>query len=489
MRNKRFFFRNTFAHTLLCISALLAFASCQELVLEGEEEQEDEKYSSVRIYTRAATSDGDVYPLHIYAFAANGSLCASQIVASASEKVSLQLPRTNDLRVVAIAANDNVFNLPEKPVSNAQITTKEPILADNASDFAHKIAKGYVTSDPLQMAFADITPTAATATLSLQMHYQMAHLQFVLNNLPDACTAAYITIASPYESIGLGGEWNGSKKAVIPLVRVATTQQWQSGDVYVFPTTGNATNFTIVYNDTQGERFAQVSYQSTLRAGTPYQLNGTLSADGLLSATGSVTEAEWGEPQSLQFTFTADATTTIEKKDDEETPKGDDDDTSYKVTSIPTIGSLWQGHIVAAVKNYNDNSADLLLISLDDFPNVTSALHATTPQMASQLAQTYSEHDLAIWRIPTDEEARQLREAYITYSDDFDYCLQQAQGSAIVLTDDKGNNIRYLCADAQHTFSFKTGTSYNAIKNAGASIKNYHLRLVKTIRVNKILTN
>lgn len=105
--------------------------------------------------------------------------------------------------------------------------------------------------------------------------------------------------------------------------------------------------------------------------------------------------------------------------------------------------------------------------------------------MASELAQTYSEHDLAKWRIPTDEEARQLREAYISATGDFDSCLQQAQGAAIVLTDDKGNNIRYLCADAQHTYSFKVGTSYNAIKNAGASIKNYHLRLVKTIKVNK----
>lgn len=77
-----------------------------------------------------------------------------------------------------------------------------------------------------------------------------------------------------------------------------------------------------------------------------------MSADGLLSATGSVTAAKWGEPQSLQFTFTADVTTTIEKKDDGDTPKTDDDeDTSYKVTSIPAVGSLWQGHIVAAVKN------------------------------------------------------------------------------------------------------------------------------------------
>ncbi len=487
MKNRRYFFIcNVFTFIISCLSTLLSLASCQQLTLEDEDEQENGKFSSVRIYTRAALSGDEVYPLHIYAFATNGSLCASQVVTSANDKVSLQLPRTSELRVVAVAANENVFNLPEKSVASAQITAKAPLLADDASDFAQQIAKGYVTSHPLQMAFADITPTAATATLSLQMHYQMAHLQIALNNIPDVCTSAYVTMASPHESISLGGEWNGSKKATIPLVRDDGTQQWKSGDVYVFPTTGNATNFTIVYNDAQGERFAQVCYQAPLNASTPYQLNGTLSADGLLSATGSVTAAKWGEPQSLQFTFTADVTTTIEKKDDGDTPKTDDDeDTSYKVTSIPAVGSLWQGHIVAAVKKYNDNSADLLLVSLDDFSNVTSALHATTPQMASELAQTYSEHDLANWRIPTDEEARQLREAYISATGDFDSCLQQAQGAAIVLTDDKGNNIRYLCADAQHTYSFKVGTSYNAIKNAGASIKNYHLRLVKTIKVNK----
>ena len=78
-----------------------------------------------------------------------------------------------------------------------------------------------------------------------------------------------------------------------------------------------------------------------------------------------------------------------------------------------------------------------------------------------------------------------LRETYLTYTDSFDSLIESTDADAIVLTDDKGTNLRYLCDNAEKTFSFKAGSSYNSIKQGGATVKNYRLRLVKTITVKK----
>lgn len=68
---------------------------------------------------------------------------------------------------------------------------------------------------------------------------------------------------------------------------------------------------------------------------------------------------------------------------------------------------------------------------------------------------------------------------YRSDPDLFDQALTNAQADPIVLTDAKGNNLRYLCSEAQKTYSFKNST----ISNAGATIKTYHLRLVRTVKV------
>lgn len=120
---------------------------------------------------------------------------------------------------------------------------------------------------------------------------------------------------------------------------------------------------------------------------------------------------------------------------------------------------------------------------MEDYSNVTSAYNLETPTQATGLAAEYTEYDLGSWSIPTEEEARCLRNAYLNDTAFFANLLSQANASPIFITDNKGNNIRYLCNEAQKTYSFKYGSSYNSIKEAGAKVDSYHLRLIKTIRV------
>lgn len=335
------------------------------------------------------------------------------------------------------------------------------------------MARGYVTSHPLQAALADLSPSSPTAALSMQLHYQMASVRFTLSGLPASCGKAYVRVASPYEALALSGELTGSQKSVVPLTRSAEGR-WISNEAFLFPTTGAQTNFTIAYEDDNEEQYAQVTYQAPLRAGVPYELNGSLSG-GTLEVTGSVTPAQWGTPEQISFTFSPDVPTVIGGTSPGDTP--------YEVETLPAPLSLWDGHVVVDTTLCGDDSSTLLLLSVADYDGLTSALNAETPGMASGLATNYQEGPLASWRIPTEDEARQLRAAYLAHPDSFEDLLAQSGGDPVAITDGKGNNIRYLCAEARHTYSFKPGSAYNAIKEAGASVRDYHLRLVTTVRV------
>lgn len=113
---------------------------------------------------------------------------------------------------------------------------------------------------------------------------------------------------------------------------------------------------------------------------------------------------------------------------------------------------------------------------------MTSAFNETSPTQAFSLAQSYAEDALTGWRIPTEEEGRLLYSAYNdspSGSSPLEKLLGSSSASSVALVDDKGEKLRYLCADAKKTYSF----GVNSILAAGKTVKTYHLRLVKTVKV------
>ena len=457
---------------LVCSPALL-FTACESYDFSEEAVEEDASTTTLHILTRAATPGDDIYPLHLFAYTQDGSLRASQRVESAGGKVSLQLPRGVECRVVAVSADADTYSLPSSPSLESSISLKAPYGLGTGNE---SVARNYAASHPLQMAQAVLTPTSASATLSLQMYYQMASLQFTLSGLPATCSSVYISVSSTYETLSLGGEYSGNVIPAIPLVREEGGSRWTSDEVYVYPSSSGQTCFTINYDEDGEGRYAQVTYRNPLQPGTPYALEGILQ-DDYFGVTGSVTPASWGTPESLSFTFSPDAPTVI--------GEGSTGTSGQWVDDIPEAYTLWNGHFVAAVTPLDEGSADLLLLSLADFGGLTSSLHATTPYMADEMARNYREDTLSSWRIPTEDEARVLREQYLLAPAQWNEQLTSARGDTIALTDEKGGNVRYLCQDAQRTYSYKPGASYNAVKDAGASVKNYHLRLVTTVRLSK----
>lgn len=151
---------------------------------------------------------------------------------------------------------------------------------------------------------------------------------------------------------------------------------------------------------------------------------------------------------------------------------------------LPQKCSIWRGHFVALVDSISPREAYLTLLSLRDWPGMVSASNANAPTQASDTADSYSEAALDSWHIPSEEQARRLKSAYPQGS----ALLRQANdlflslGADTISLQTNSAKSRYLCQQATKSFSFCTGTN---LTNAGATIKTYHLRLSRLIRLTR----
>lgn len=459
---------------------ITALCGCEKIDLdalnEGNSALGSTDNTEVKVATRSTSPLS--FPLYLYAFKDDGTLLTKQTFESEEEDMVIMVPKNTECRIVALSANRTSYQWDESPKLSSTISFGSPQLPDGVPDDAVAIAQGFTTGLAMQMGSANLLTKTDNANVTIQQNYQVASINITLQNLPEDCPSAFVSIANSAKGITFGGQTIDTQTARIPLNK--KEGKWQSGVVYIMPTVGSQTTFTIAYDNTDGEQYASVNYLAPLKQGTPYSLNGILS-NGNISVSGSVSPAAWGNPVNLDFSFSPDITTTI-------TADGDSPDSSndvFEVEQIPEALSVWDGHIVISSTEKDNNTAELMLMSLTDYSGLTSAFNTTTPNAASDCAQNYTEYNIESWRIPTSDEAMILRETYLTYTDSFDSLIESTDADAIVLTDDKGTNLRYLCDNAEKTFSFKAGSSYNSIKQGGATVKNYRLRLVKTITVKK----
>ena len=125
------------------------------------------------------------------------------------------------------------------------------------------------------------------------------------------------------------------------------------------------------------------------------------------------------------------------------------------------------------------NPVEMLLMSRNEWTGMTSAFYESDPYVAQNIAQQYAEDELTGWHIPTTDEARSIKDKWggdaLTA---INTTLSGASLTPLTATDTNGN-VRYLCNEAQSTFSFAPSSSITA---AGKTVKTYRLRVVKRIR-------
>ena len=460
---------------MLCLSCQVADFAEEE----GESNEETSLQSAVKVVTRGSDGGEMVYPLSLFVFKEDGTLFKTQQIATKDEVMQLFLSKNTQYKIVVVSADEEYYEVPENPTLSSLITMKDG-------------NSGNIVPSPLQIGTADIMPSADKATVMIQMAYRVASLSVTLDNMPSGCQSATVTVSSVSTALTFGGQQSGQQTARVALQKESSsgsTSSWKAHDVYLFPSSSETTSFTISYTENNEEKSSAVNYLAPLRAATPYSIHGSVLADNVV-VTGSVSPSSWGTPVPLTFSFAPGETITLQAdgSGSQGGGSGGGQDTGYiDVEELPKALSEWQGHFVFQISDIvesgTETTANVLLISLSDEGGMTSANNADTPQKALEFAASYSEYSLTGWRIPSAEEAQMLRAIYVADIGGIDQKLENAKASPIVATDDKGNNIRYLCEDATKTFSFKPGNSYNSIKDAGATVKTYHLRLIKTVKV------
>lgn len=148
------------------------------------------------------------------------------------------------------------------------------------------------------------------------------------------------------------------------------------------------------------------------------------------------------------------------------------------VNRWPMQYECFDGHFVIFTDSLSPRVAELTLMSLTDWAKIMSS-YSETPEAASDTAAHYVEFGLAGWTIPTETMARRMKDELT--SDEMNVELAAMYGDEIRVTEGS-SNARYLCEEAEKTFSFAENTK---ITKAGAKTK-YRLRLVRIIRVARI---
>lgn len=426
---------------LQALSMLFLFSACTRVEME-EMENEKQAYS-LKVNTRAGQGSNLSYPIMVFAFREDGTLADSFELTSSGDKLSFNLAEGN-YHLVALA-NHYHYSLPEE-------YTYSSVLQMPAEHYS---------TDPLMVGNASVSLGKSSQTVNITMSYVVCSLSIALTDVPEDVTGVDVCLANIQTTRSIAGECSGSESVQIPCVEEDGV--WQTGTFYVLGSQSNPIISITLTNDEESVTYGY-TYSTRLIPGSPYRFCGSYQ-DGLV-ISGNLSSPAWGNLVEVGFTFGPGAT---DKPDD------------IYVDALPSAGSIWNGHLVAKTMNTTESESDLLLLSLEEWADLTSAYYTADPYVAERIKVEYSEDNLSEWRIPTKDEATVLKGTY--YGTDlqaFNTVIESANGTCISDEDGNGTNVRYLCEDATYTYAFKNSVG---ITKAGSTVTTYRLRLVKTVHV------
>lgn len=437
----------------LCVQCLAALflSGCYDPIGEPDTTP-SEPECSLTLTLFDATSHAQ-YPATVCVYGEEGGYTHMSTFDNANDTLRLTLPRGR-YRLVALSGTA-CYHLPTDYALHSVISQNEALLP----------------TSPLLMAQADVTLSSATATAALPLVPQAASLSFTATGVPSRATQVHATLSTLYTAVTLGGEWQSALPVTFPLVR--NDLQWSTTrSYYLFPSRSSNLVLTLQVMVDGSTEYYSYHLPQHLDAGYDYNVQVSL-AQGVLSPSIVIS----GEGNDL--------------------PSAD----TLTVSDFPTSApSLWHGLVLAHMSMLSADRADILLISANEWDEVSSA-YSADPTNAVSIARQYTEMcDINLspstlpnatsglvtqWHIPTPDQATLLRSLY---TDAQAYMLNAQLASiqmpGITATDLNGHPERYLCTDGQQTYSFAAGST--SISKAGTKAT-YRLRLVKQIHLRRLV--
>ena len=437
--------RHVLGKWLWVVVVCLLAGSCQQLPDELLAETEK---GTLKVRTRSADDEEVVYPLTLYVFSSDGECVKTQQVEAEDDDVQLQLAE-GKYRVVAVSACKEGY-------VSAAIEDWEDVIELTEEDGA-KI--------PLVMGSADVTVDAETkGKLDIMLSHVVTAVDVSLSNIPSDVTEVVVTMSSFYAAVNLKGEYESADYSLHLPCSLDSEGRWNTDTRYLFPGSGKETVISIRMKMGDGEEVTYgYTWKESPEANQPYHLLGDYS--GGFALNGSFLLKAWNEAKNIEFEFGADASS------DEEEDTEDEGDADIDWSEEPETGEIWNGCIVANITETDNGGMELLLMSLDQWYELTS--------MVPDVLSGYSVNGIVGWRLPTREEADFLLKTY--YGNErlaLNRRIEEFGEEGLVGINGDG---RYLFEDAggYFTFVFDPG---RVVWDAGLKTK-YYIRLVKTYRI------
>ena len=433
------------------LSLSLLLTSCFSAVEDNVESLTPNAPAKLKVSTRAVTGQA-TYPIDVLAYDMGGNLASRQTLQNAEESISMQLAE-GIYHITALSGHTQYLTPSDYSLSTDRIFVPEV---------------GYA-QQPLMMGGADVVLSSGSNSVNLVMTYRVASLQLDLANVPAEVTAVKVSVSPQFGAIDLKGTLSGTSSTNLSCRKQGNL--WSCGPVYIFPGSGSTTTLTLSLTDNEGQQSFSYQLAEPLEAAVPYSIHGTYVTAEVPRIEGMLTIEGWQSERSISFDFGTGSSAGSGGNSSGYVP-------TIAVNALPQPGSAWLGHAVALRFNESATEADLLLWALTEFNNVHAPAAAGYETEMATIANSYTEGDLTHWTVPTESEARQLKETYGGHFDDFNAVIEIMGGSLITVST-ASNNARYLCESGTKTFNFAENGS---LTTAGTSVK-YRLRMVKKVHV------
>lgn len=437
----RSFFTTPCAYIFIITYVLI---SCtKELIYTAPSQQ-----SQLLISTRGISNIPLPYIIYIFN---KSNICTNQLIINNEEDISLPLDAGKYTLKAFANAKTNIWTFPDQTSAtlNSLIIPKNDVLLSN-------LCAGSSSVELKQNE---------KISVDLSLIRKLSDLTIELNNIPLTATGVKVKISSLYTSLNLDGEtFEGSNEFNIALEKLGIPGEWTVTNVPIFPSKDNQVNITIsiiIGNKTNSYSYTTSAPQSNKQ----YYIKGSYTGEKENETRLNIhfDLLPWDSSITINKDF-GKGTETNDNSNNEE-----DNNNPQEPINLPAIGSIWNNTCVMAIKNITNTSAELLLMSIDEWQGIT-------PEEAFASASSYNVSNITEWRIPTITDVAELsknrQEIGISL---LNSTLKEAGGNGI------SANAYYLCSDNETYKKFRfSGT----IADIG-STKQFRLRLIKNYTWNK----
>ena len=421
---------------------------------------------NVKLVAKAIDNTDVAYPLTIYAFDTEGNNVTSTVINSKDDASATLKLKKGRYHLTAVS-------LP---------SSYEPLSSVKDWNATFSMPKSGYATVPLMTGSADINVTSSDQIAHISLGYRQASLSVTINDVPTSVTSVDVTLSSAYTDMTLAADLSGKMMVTVPCVKGATSNNgatWSTGKFYILPSVNAQPSITISFSGgTTGDVSYSHTYNASLLAGTPYNFTATYkgkaeggggSSDDDVTINTDISAGKWADEVKESFNFGPDVNKT-------ESPS-DPESNVITVTTLPGSGDIWNGHVVGFVNEISETEREVVIISIKEWEKISSAFSSNANQ-AKEIAAQYEENGLSGWIIPTRNDGMALNRLY-SYDNNralINSALETCGGTGLIQM--YGTSaVRYLCEDAEYTYSYKSAT----ITKAGEKTT-YYLRLVKYLK-------